>query len=72
MTDRDEFTIGSERRLLFATAEGLGRGCKPPSVYRAEPWFGCRGEAPGSSDEPVTRLIVSKRGQSQASRSISL
>ena len=31
MIDRDEFTIGNERRLLFATVGDLGRGCKPPA-----------------------------------------
>ena len=66
MTDCDEFTIGNERRLLFAIAGGLGRGCKPPSGSRAEPWCGCR--------ETLTNLqfIVLKRGQSHASISISL
>ena len=52
MTDRDEFTIGNERRLLFATTGGLGKGCKPPSGSRAEPWCGCRGEA----QEALTNL----------------
>ena len=70
VTDRDEVTKGNERRLLFAAAGGLRRGCKSPSGSRAEPWWGCRAKPP----EALTNLqfIVLKRGQSHASRSIFL
>ena len=45
VTDRDEVTIGNERRLLFATAGGW-EGAVAPQWSRAESWCGCRGAKP--------------------------
>ena len=61
MTDRDEVTIGNERRLLFATAGGLGRAVSPPAGSGQSPSVGAGGEAPGSSDEPAIYSV--KKGQ---------
>ena len=70
MTDRDKVMIGNERRLLFATAGDLGSCCSPPAGPGQSLGVGAGGEAPGSLQEPAIYNI--KRGQSHASKSISL